>query len=124
MEKEIEKIAKVVHAVNQVYRQSIGETPDASWETAPDWMKASTRLGVQKILTKEIRTAKDSHESWLAHYRSNGWTHGPVKDPEKKEHPCFLPYEELPIQQRVKDDLFWAVVVNMGQALGVYTEGE
>ena len=35
---------------------------------------------------------------------------GPVKDPEKKEHPCFLPYDELPLSQRIKDYLFTAVV--------------
>jgi len=33
-----------------------------------------------------------------------------VKDPEKKQHPCFVPYDELPIQQRRKDALFVSIV--------------
>jgi hypothetical protein len=33
-----------------------------------------------------------------------------VKDAEKKEHPCFRPYDELPAEQKIKDALFIAVV--------------
>ena len=33
----------------------------------------------------------------------------PVKDSEKKEHPCFVRYEELPPAQRYKDTIFGAV---------------
>jgi len=40
----------------------------------------------------------------------DGWKHGPVKDPEKKEHPCLIPYDELPKEQQVKDHLFIGVV--------------
>lgn len=35
---------------------------------------------------------------------------GPVKDPERKEHPCFVPYDQLPAAQRAKDHIFNAVV--------------
>jgi hypothetical protein len=39
-----------------------------------------------------------------------GWVYGEVKDAEKKTHPCILPYDELPLQQRTKDYLFKQVV--------------
>jgi hypothetical protein len=52
----------------------------------------------------------DSHNNWLAEKTANGWGYGPVKDPEKKEHPCFVAYDELPVEQRTKDYLFQAVV--------------
>lgn len=42
--------------------------------------------------------------------RAAGWKYGPVKDPERKEHPCFVPYDGLPPEQRAKDYLFRAVV--------------
>ena len=32
-----------------------------------------------------------------------------MKDVEKKEHPCFCAYAELPAEQRLKDALFIAV---------------
>lgn len=54
-------------------------------------------------------TPEQSHESWLAEKRAAGWKYGPVKDAGKKEHPCFVPYAELPAAQRVKDEIFVAV---------------
>jgi hypothetical protein len=39
-----------------------------------------------------------------------GWMWGKEKDVEKKLHPCMVPWEELPVEQRVKDYLFRAVV--------------
>ena len=46
------------------------------------------------------------HESWLAEKIRDGWKYGPVKDPEKKEHPCLVLYGELPASQALKDSLF------------------
>ncbi len=39
-----------------------------------------------------------------------------MKDAEKKEHPCFVPYAELPAKQRMKDHLFGAVVRTLAGA--------
>ena len=33
-----------------------------------------------------------------------------MKDIEKKEHPCFVSYKDLPISQQIKDTLFTHVV--------------
>lgn len=41
---------------------------------------------------------------------ADGWKYGKVKDAEKKEHPCCVPYYDLPVKQRVKDSLFTGVV--------------
>ncbi|MEQ9948114.1 RyR domain-containing protein [Pectobacterium aroidearum] len=51
-----------------------------------------------------------SHNKWLEFKKQDGWKYGPVKDAEKKEHPCFVPYGQLPKEQQVKDYLFRAVV--------------
>lgn len=40
----------------------------------------------------------------------DGWVYGPEKDAEKKVHPCMVPYDQLPKEQRMKDVLFGAVV--------------
>jgi hypothetical protein len=54
--------------------------------------------------------ASASHDSWLAAKAADGWKYAPMKDVAKKEHPCFVPYGELPIEQRRKDYLFKAIV--------------
>jgi hypothetical protein len=38
--------------------------------------------------------------------RSEGWEHGETKDVERKTHPCLVPYDELPPEQKRKDELF------------------
>ena len=32
-----------------------------------------------------------------------GWTYGPVRDDDKKETPCLVPYEELPEIEKAYD---------------------
>jgi hypothetical protein len=98
-----EQIAKTCHEVNRAYCASIGDNSQPPWENAPDWQKESAIKGPGS-------SPKASHDSWLEEKRLNGWKYGPVKDPEKKEHPCFVPYAELPKEQQVKDALFIAVV--------------
>lgn len=40
------------------------------------------------------------------------------KGANKKEHPCLVPYAELPPEQRQKDHVFVATVRTMAAALG------
>jgi hypothetical protein len=105
-----EQIARVAHEVNRAYCASLGDTSQPVWEDAPDWQQASARAGVAMHLANPDATPEQSHESWLAQKTAEGWTYGEVKDAAKKEHPCFLPYTELPAEQKAKDFLFRGVV--------------
>jgi hypothetical protein len=60
--------------------------------------------------------AQATHESWLREKVADGWVYGPTKDPARKQHPCLVPFAELPREQQAKDYLFRAVVLT-GQAL-------
>lgn len=106
----IEDIARVTHQVNKAYCESIGDFSQPEWHDAPKWQRDSAINGVKFHLKNPNATPKDSHKSWLAEKFKDGWKFGPVKDPEKKEHPCYRPYEELPQEQRSKDYLFKEVV--------------
>lgn len=103
-------IAKVAHAVNKAYCEAIGDHSQLHWDEAPDWQKSSAVAGVNYALSSENVTTEELHQSWLKVKREDGWKYGPVKDAAKKEHPCFVPYDQLPVEQRVKDHLFRAVV--------------
>jgi hypothetical protein len=107
---EIEQIAKVCHETNRAYCETLGDMSQLRWEEAPAWQRESAVKGVQFILDHQYAPPSAVHDSWLKDKQEAGWKYGPVKDAEKKEHPCFVPYDELPVFQRIKDYLFRGVV--------------
>ena len=62
-------------------------------------------------------TPRQSHASWMRQKIAEGWVYGEVKDVEKRQHPCMLPYDELPPYQRAKDSLYIAIVSATWRAL-------
>lgn len=99
-------IAIACHNANKAYCESIGDTSQLPWEEAPEWQRKSAINGVEFHLRTPNAKPEDSHNSWLKEKEADGWKYGPVKDVEKKEHPCFVPYEQLPQEQKFKDALF------------------
>ena len=106
----VSDIAKVCHEANRALCAGLGDNSQLPWEESPAWQRDSAINGVEFNLANPDAPASASHDSWLAQKRAEGWTYGPVKDPEKKEHPCFVTYESLPAEQQAKDHLFKAVV--------------
>lgn len=105
-----ENIAQVAHEINQAFCASIADNSQPSWEDAPEWQKSSAVNGVQFHIDNPEASPSASHDSWLKQKEEEGWKYGPVKDAEAKEHPCFVPYDQLPVEQRSKDYLFKQVV--------------
>jgi len=110
-------IAKVCHEANRALCAGLGDNSQLPWEDAPQWQRDSAVNGVRFNIDNPDAPASASHDSWLAQKREEGWQYGPVKDPEKKEHPCFVPYEALPAGQQAKDHLFKAVVAALASLL-------
>ncbi|MFW9872159.1 MAG: RyR domain-containing protein [Candidatus Thorarchaeota archaeon] len=106
---EIEKIAKLCHQVNRAYCKSIGDESHRNWDVCDEWQKESAINGVKYHLENNTTTPEDSHINWLKQKQEEGWKYGEVKDVEKKEHPCFVPYEKLPTEQKSKDYIFKAI---------------
>src|SRR5688572_18775172 len=109
----IHAIARACYEVNRAYCKGIGDDSFPPWEDAADWQKAPNLAGVRYLIDHPNATPAEMHESWLNQKRSDGWKYGPIKDPAKLEHPAFLPYDELPQEQKIKDHLFGAVVRSM-----------
>lgn len=99
-------IAMLCHSINAAYCRSLGDDTQPSWDDAPDWQRNSAIAGVEMHLANPDATPEQSHESWYAQKQAEGWKYGDVKDVENKLHPCFLPYDELPQEQKAKDYLF------------------
>ena len=109
--------AAAAHEANCLYCLALGDATQFHWDEAPAWQRTSAIKGVEGALAGN--TPEQSHESWLEEKRETGWKYGPVKDVEKKEHPCFLPYAELPAEQKRKDALYLNVVRAMAAGLGL-----
>lgn len=106
----VEQIARVCHETNRAYCQSIGDNSQKSWEEAEQWQRDSAIKGVQYKLDNSNAGPSDQHEAWVHDKVNDGWQYGDVKDANKKTHPCLVPYDELPIEQRRKDYLFQGIV--------------
>ena len=105
-----EQIAIVCHEANRAYCATLGDNSQPAWADAPEWQRTSAVNGVRFHLANPDAAPSHSHEEWLKEKEATGWKYGPVKDPDKKEHPCFVPYDQLPAEQQAKDALFIAVV--------------
>ena len=48
-------------------------------------------------LVEEV--AKNVHEVWAQSRMEQGWTYGEERSDALKQHPCLIPYEELPEEE-------------------------
>ena len=47
--------------------------------------------------------AKNVHEVWAQNRMEQGWTYGNERSDALKQHPCLIPYEDLPEVEKVYD---------------------
>lgn len=108
--------AELAHEANRIYCAAIGDHTQKPWSEAEFWQQQSAIDGVKVALGGA--TPGQQHQAWMADKIADGWTLGAVKDPKAKTHPCLVPYQDLPQEQRAKDSLYQGVVRAMANALG------
>lgn len=52
-------------------------------------------------LTEQM--ARNVHEVWAETRIKQGWRYGAERNDERREHPCLVPYDELPESEREYD---------------------
>jgi RyR domain len=109
-----EKIASICHETNRAYCATIGDHSQKPWKSAKEWQRESALRGVVFALKNPKSSVSAQHDAWVRDKAADGWKFGPLKDAEKKEHPCMVAYDQLPREQRVKDYLFRGVVNAFG----------
>lgn len=120
----IERIAKVCHEVNKAYCESIGDKSQEEWDECEDWQRESAINGVLSHVKNPDAGVSNSHDWWMTEKLQAGWKFGAVKDAVKKEHPCIVPYGELPREQQAKDYIFRQIVhslkgfICVGESMG------
>ena len=49
------------------------------------------------------KMSKNVHEVWAETRIKQGWTYGDQRNDELKTHPCLIPYEDLPEEEKEYD---------------------
>lgn len=57
----------------------------------------------QDIMELCEKLSANTHEVWSATRIKDGWTYGPERNDEKKQHPCLVPYTELSESEKEYD---------------------
>ncbi len=109
-ENEIVRIARCCHEANRAYCQALGDLSQPNWDAAPDWQRQSAIDGVAFHVMHPDAGPEASHRAWMDSKIEAGWVWGPVKDAEKKTHPCITEFALLPREQQAKDYIFRAIV--------------
>ena len=131
IEKNIEKLARQIHGDYLKKMRAAGNTGHPSaveWDELSEEFKESNRAQAQSIGEKlsaaglsfdadessaetvdefddatMLLLARNEHIRWMQEKLANGWVYAPVRDNEKKHHPCLVPYEQLPPEEQQKD---------------------
>lgn len=91
-----------------------------TWHPQPiDTSRVELPADVLELLE---RLAEHCHDTWGQQRLEDGWVFGPERDDAKKEHPCLVPYQELPESERVYDRKVAAQTLKAIVALGYRIE--
>lgn len=109
----VANIARVCHQANKALCEAFGDMSQPEWSAAPEWQRDSAIKGVNFCIANPNAPASANHDAWSRDKVTDGWTYGPVKDPAAKKHPCLVPFNQLPGDQKAKDFVFKAIVAAM-----------
>ena len=66
--------------------------------------------------------ARNTHEVWAMQRIDDGWTYGPHRNDERKEHPGLVPYEDLSESEKDYDRVVAQQVIKTILALGFHID--
>lgn len=67
--------------------------------------------------------AKNTHEVWAAGRIAEGWVWGAIRDDVQKRHPCLVPYEDLPEEEKEYDRRTSMETIKLILSLGYEIQG-
>lgn len=115
----VDELARLAHAANREMQAILGESVGPVWDDLDTEMQESIRHGVRVV--QEGNGPDELHRQWVMVKEALGWTYGEEKSFEAKTHPNLVPWNDLTVKQRAKDQLFFGVVSSL---LRPTTEGD
>ena len=78
----------------------------------------------ESLIQLSERIAENVHEVWAKARIDEGWTYGEKRDDIHKKHPCLVPYDELPEEEKEYDRNTAMNTIKMVKILGFRIEKE
>lgn len=78
----------------------------------------------ESLIQLSERIAENVHEVWAKARIDEGWTYGEKRDDIHKKHPCLVPYDELPEEEKEYDRNTAMNTIKMVKKLGFRIEKE
>jgi len=101
---------QVFYAASQALQATLGE-PQPPWDELPAWQHQAmvdvTRSCMMGANPKQL------HTLWVQHYSAQGWTYGPEKNWETRQHPIIILWHELPLRYQARFKLWQAMVATL-----------
>lgn len=83
----------------------------------------TSEITLASELTELIEAmAMNVHEVWAASRIAEGWQYGGTRDDARKQHPCLVPYNELPENEKEYDRKTAVETLKLIQQLGFTIE--
>ena len=84
----------------------------------PEPMDLSSVDLPESLIQLSERIAENVHEVWAKARMDEGWTYGEKRDDIHKKHPCLVPYDELPEEEKEYDRNTAMNTIKMVKKLG------
>ena len=90
----------------------------------PEPMDLSSVDLPESLIQLSERIAENVHEVWAKARIDEGWTYGEKRDDIHKKHPCLVPYDELPEEEKEYDRNTAMNTIKLVKKLGFRIEKE
>lgn len=108
--KLISRLAQAVSEANSVYRQYATNEPGRPWMTMTNDEQRELVLAVGRTLELRTDTPEACHVEWMKVREAEGWKYGEVLNPEAKESPYMMPWDQLIPEGKAKAELYLAIL--------------
>jgi hypothetical protein len=105
-----EQIAVICHEACRQLDRALRDDLREPWSKTTWWMRQTCIASVMFHIQNPDAAQDAAHEDWRKHKFELGWKAGPIPNEAIMEHPCLVPFAELPEEQRIEHALFKAVV--------------
>ncbi len=109
----VQELAELIHGINLLYTKTAGlPGTTVPWIAVSEGERAKFIAAVEEQIKNPSSSPENSHKRWMKSKKQDGWIFGEFNRVEKT-HPCLANYDELPLEQQIKDKLFMKLIKMM-----------